>query len=122
VRLLEQAPDGTFVAIMTHSHALDLDVAAGALKARRFPYVGLIGSATKRARFAGAMRKIGIPADAIERLICPIGLTEIRDKAPPAIATAIVAQLLIVRETMARPLTHDGRGHARAELRRVNDA
>ncbi len=60
VRLLEQAPDGAFVAIMTHSHALDLDIAAAALKARRFPYVGLIGSATKRARFASALRQIGI--------------------------------------------------------------
>jgi xanthine dehydrogenase accessory factor len=122
VRLLARAPDGAFVAVMTHSHALDLDLVAAGLASKRFSYVGLIGSATKRARFAGAMRKIGIPADAIERLTCPIGLTEIRDKAPAAIAAAIVAQLLIVRETMARRLTRDGRGHARSELGRVNDA
>ncbi len=107
---------------MTHSHALDLDLVAAALASKRFSYVGLIGSATKRARFAGAMRKIGIPADAIERLTCPIGLTEIRDKAPAAIAAAIVAQLLIVRETMARPVTRDERSHAPSDLRRVNDA
>jgi xanthine dehydrogenase accessory factor len=105
VSLLEQAPDGTFVAIMTHSHALDLDVAAAALKARRFPYVGLIGSATKRARFAGALRQIGIGSDDIDRLICPIGLTEIRDKAPAAIAAAIAAQLLIRREAVAQAMT-----------------
>ncbi len=98
VSLLDQAPDGTFVAIMTHSHALDLDVAAAALKARRFPYVGLIGSATKRARFASTLRQIGVAGDDIDRLICPIGLTEIRDKAPAAIAAAIAAQLLIRRE------------------------
>jgi xanthine dehydrogenase accessory factor len=98
VRLLEQAPDGTFVAIMTHSHALDLDVAAAALKARRFPYVGLIGSATKRARFVSTLRQIGLGGEDIARLICPIGLTEIHDKAPAAIATSIAAQLLIRRE------------------------
>ncbi len=101
VRLLEQARDGTFVAIMTHSHALDLDVAAGALKARRFPYVGLIGSATKRARFASTLRQIGITSEDIDRLICPIGLTDIRDKAPAAIAAAVAAQLLIRREAVA---------------------
>ena len=98
VRVLEQAPDGAFVAIMTHSHALDLDVAAAALKARRFPYVGLIGSGTKRARFVSTLRQIGFAIEDIDRLICPIGLTEIHDKAPAAIATSIAAQLLIRRE------------------------
>ena len=100
-RLLAQAPDGALIAIMTHSHALDLDLTAAALKAGRFPYVGLIGSATKRARFVNTMRKIGIARDAIDRLTCPIGLTDIRDKAPAAIAASIVAQLLIVREAVA---------------------
>jgi xanthine dehydrogenase accessory factor len=101
VRLLERAPGNGFVAIMTHSHALDLDLAAAALLARRFAYVGLIGSATKRARFAATLRRIGIGDDDLERLICPIGLTEIKDKAPAAIATAIAAQLLIARGASA---------------------
>jgi xanthine dehydrogenase accessory factor len=101
VSLLDQAPDGTFVAIMTHSHALDLDVAAAALKARRFAYVGLIGSATKRARFASTLRQIGMAGDDIDRLICPIGLTEIHDKAPAAIAASTTAQLLIRREAVS---------------------
>lgn len=98
VRLLDTAPDGAFVAIMTHSHPLDLDIAAAALKAGRFPYVGLIGSETKRARFASTMRQLGLSEETIGRLICPIGLTQIRDKAPAAIAASIVAQLLIARE------------------------
>jgi xanthine dehydrogenase accessory factor len=98
VGLLDQASDGSFVAIMTHSHALDLDVAAAALKARRFPYVGLIGSDTKRARFASTLRQLGLAGEDIDRLICPIGLTEIHDKAPAAIAASIAAQLLIRRE------------------------
>jgi xanthine dehydrogenase accessory factor len=116
VDALARAPDGALVAIMTHSHALDLDVAAAALKARRFPYVGLIGSATKRARFVSTMSKLGIAKDDLDRLICPIGLLEIRDKAPAAIAAAIVAQLLIVREggvvASARPDQTSGKRHA----------
>jgi xanthine dehydrogenase accessory factor len=101
VGLLEQAPDGAFVAIMTHSHALDLDVAAAALKARRFPYVGLIGSDTKRARFVSTLRQLGLPREDIARLICPIGLTEIHDKSPAAIAASITVQLLIRREAVS---------------------
>ncbi len=104
VEVLARAPDGALIAIMTHSHALDLDLAAAALKSRRFPYVGLIGSATKRARFASTMSKLGIAKTDIDRLICPIGLTDIRDKAPAAIAASIVAQLLIVRERGVVPL------------------
>jgi xanthine dehydrogenase accessory factor len=100
VDVLTRAPDGAFVAVMTHSHALDLDIVIAALRAARFAYVGLIGSATKRARFVSAMRNVGIDPKAIEKLVCPIGLTAIRDKAPAAIAASVVAQLLIAREGM----------------------
>ena len=98
VQFLGQAPDGALIAVMTHSHALDLDLVAAALKSRRFGYVGLIGSATKRARFVSAMSKLGLAKVDIDRLVCPIGLQEIEDKAPAAIAASTVAQLLIVRE------------------------
>jgi xanthine dehydrogenase accessory factor len=107
-RLLEGAPDNTFVAIMTHSHALDLDVTAAALRARRFGYVGLIGSATKRARFIKALRGIQLGDQDIAGLVCPIGLSEIRDKAPAAIAVAVAAQLLIRRDAMAAKAASPG--------------
>jgi xanthine dehydrogenase accessory factor len=119
--LLKRAPDGAFVAVMTHSHALDLELVTAALTARRFAYVGLIGSATKRARFASSMRKIGVADDLLDTLVCPIGLTEIKDKAPAAIATSVAAQLLVVRDALAQgsgalqgnaaALERRGRGH-----------
>jgi xanthine dehydrogenase accessory factor len=119
-RAIADAPAGAFVAIMTHSHALDLDIAAIALKAQRFPYVGLIGSDTKRARFDSTLRKLGLMEEDIARLICPIGLTDIKDKSPAAIAASIVAQVLIARDNADAiklwhapplPLTGDGRRH-----------
>ena len=106
VDLLSRAPDGAFVAIMTHSHALDLDLAIAALSSERFAYVGLIGSATKRARFTSAMRNIGLAADVIDRLVCPIGLTLIKDKAPAAIAASVVAQVLVAREAARAGVTN----------------
>jgi xanthine dehydrogenase accessory factor len=115
VELLGRAPDGAFVAVMTHSHALDLDLVIAALQANRFPYVGLIGSATKRARFTSAMHKMGIAADVVGKLVCPIGLTTIKDKAPAAIAASVAAQVLMVREAESTAATnHDsqpGRAH-----------
>jgi xanthine dehydrogenase accessory factor len=112
VRLLARAPDGAFVAVMTHSHALDLELVTAALTARRFAYVGLIGSATKRARFVSAMRKIDMGDDLLDTLVCPIGLTAIKDKAPAAIAASITAQFLIARDSLARAAAaeHDEAG------------
>ena len=117
-RVIADAPDSAFIAIMTHSHALDLDIAAAALKARRFPYVGLIGSDTKRARFVSTLRKLGVAEDDIAKLICPIGLTDIKDKSPAAIAASIVAQVLIardnadaIRQAPPYPKAGDGRRH-----------
>jgi len=98
VEMLARAPDGAFVAVMTHSHALDLDLVIAALQANRFAYVGLIGSATKRARFTSAMQKTGMAAGVVEKLVCPIGLTTIKDKAPAAIAASVAAQVLMARE------------------------
>ena len=57
---LAGAPDGALVVVMTHSHPLDLAVVAEALRQDRFAYVGLIGSATKRARFVSQMRAAGL--------------------------------------------------------------
>jgi xanthine dehydrogenase accessory factor len=97
---LEEAPAGSFVVVMTHSHALDLEIVARALAAGRFPYVGLIGSATKRARFLGRLRALGL-GEAAERLVCPIGVTTIRSKLPAVIAAGLAVDLLIRREQRA---------------------
>jgi xanthine dehydrogenase accessory factor len=97
-RELDAAPPGAFALIMTHSHPLDYSIAAAALRRPDLGFVGLIGSATKRARFAGQAQKLGISEQQIARLVCPIGLPGIRDKEPSIIAAGVAAQLLIERE------------------------
>ena len=91
---LAAAPDGSFVVVLTHSHALDQEIVQVALKADRFGYVGVIGSKTKRARFASRMRKAGTRPDQIDSLICPIGVGGITSKQPAVIAASVAAQLL----------------------------
>ena len=100
-----QAPPTGMVIVMTHSHALDFDITAAALKRRTFDFVGLIGSDTKRARFAAWARQMGVVQQSDhDRLICPIGILEIRGKEPATIAAGLAAQLLIVRERASVPL------------------
>lgn len=98
---IAKAPDDAFILIMTHSHPLDLAIVEHALREARFGYVGLIGSATKRARFASRLRAGGIPEAAISGLVCPIGVGGINGKAPAVIAAATVAELL-QRDEMLR--------------------
>ncbi len=99
--LVDAAPAGTFFLVMTHSHPLDLDICARVLQRDDFAFLGLIGSETKRARFAGRLRAIGIPPQAVGRLTCPIGIPGIASKEPAAIAAAVAAQLLILAERQA---------------------
>jgi len=94
---LKAASDGAFVLAITHSHPLDLAVVAEALRQDRFAYVGMIGSATKRARFHSQLRAAGIAEERIAKLICPIGLAGIVGKDPAVIAVAVAAQLLMAR-------------------------
>lgn len=91
-------PDDAWLLIMSHSHALDLGIAAKALQEDRFSYVGLIGSKTKRARFVKRFRELGLSEAQIGKLTCPIGIDGVNGKHPGEIAIATAAQLLQLRE------------------------
>lgn len=97
-RELAAAPGGAMVIVMTHSHPLDFDITAMALRQEKFGFVGLIGSQTKRARFASFARQLAVADSAIGRLVCPIGLPQIKGKEPAVIAAGIAAQMLIERD------------------------
>lgn len=97
------APGSAFV-ILTHDHALDFLLAAEALTRSDAPYVGMIGSATKRARFHRFARSRNIDPG---RLTCPIGAGACHDKRPEIIAALTAAELitrLLVPAPAALPL------------------
>lgn len=87
------APAEAAILILTHDHALDYRLAATALRGPA-RFVGLIGSATKRARFLSRLEREGVSVDNRARLTCPIGLPGIRGKEPEVIAIAALAQIL----------------------------
>jgi len=91
---VDVAPANACYLVLTHRHDLDLRIAEAILRRGDFRYLGLIGSRTKRARFLHRYEERGIPADALARMTCPIGVPGIEGKQPEVIAVAVVAQLL----------------------------
>lgn len=84
----------SMVLIMTHSHALDFDLCANVLQRDDIAYCGLIGSASKRRRFERLCKQLELPAAALSRLTCPIGVGAVTGKAPYEIAISVASQLL----------------------------
>lgn len=89
-----EAPDDASILILTHDHGLDYRLTLAALGRGTSAFVGLIGSATKRARFLGRLAADGIGGKARDRLVCPIGVPGVAGKEPDVIAIAVLAQLL----------------------------
>jgi len=108
------APAGASFLVMTHSHALDQDVCEEVLRRGDFAYLGLIGSATKRAMFQRRLAQRGIPAEEFARITCPIGIPGIHGKEPAVIAAAVAAELLLVREARLESAKAAGAGGAAA--------
>lgn len=91
---IHTAPADSAILIMTHDHGLDYRLTRAGLE-RNVALVGVIGSATKRARFVARLGREGLESLA-PRLVCPIGVAGITGKDPAVIAIAVAAQLLML--------------------------
>lgn len=100
-REVDRASTGAYFLVMTHSHLLDFELCERVLRRGDFAYLGLIGSAPKRARFLKNLKLEGVPEAALARLTCPIGVPGIANKRPAAIALSAAAQILQVYEAKA---------------------
>ncbi|NND18236.1 MAG: xanthine dehydrogenase accessory protein XdhC [Silicimonas sp.] len=78
--------------VLTYSHALDLELCHRIL-GRPFATLGLIGSATKRARFLTRLKALGHSEGQISRIVCPIGDPAL-GKHPQAIALGVAADIV----------------------------
>ncbi|WP_126979404.1 xanthine dehydrogenase accessory protein XdhC [Frigidibacter oleivorans] len=105
-RVAMLAPADAAHLILTYSHALDLDL-CHRLLGHGFASCGLIGSASKWARFRGRLRALGHADAQILRIACPIGEPEL-GKHPQAIAVGVAAALL--RGPSANRATRDCAG------------
>lgn len=87
-------PPGAYYLVMTHSHALDFELVAASLARGDAAYVGVIGSKTKRAKFAQRLEARSFSTSTVSELHCPIGLPEVKGKLPAEIAISVAAQLI----------------------------
>ena len=91
--LAAQASDKAVHLVMTYSHQLDYEIVSVLLSSGGFARCGLIGSATKAARFRKRLHESGLTAEQTDRLVCPIGIEQVTGKAPLQVALSITAQL-----------------------------
>ena len=94
------APSNAIHLVITHDHALDETLCHRILTGGGFARLGLIGSATKAARFRSRLAKAGVAADQLERLVCPVGLAAISGKQPARVALSIAAAVAIWQQEL----------------------
>lgn len=88
--LAEARPAGHYL-LMTHDHPLDYALCRALLQRGDAAFIGMIGSASKAARFRARLAREGLDGQGIA---CPVGIGGIRSKLPAAIAVSVAAQLL----------------------------
>ena len=100
VVIAAHAPTDAIHLVITHNHALDEALCHRILSGAGFARLGLIGSATKAARFRARLAKAGITPAALDRLVCPVGLPQITGKHPARVALSIAAAVAIWQQEM----------------------
>ncbi len=90
--LVANAPDNALHFVLTYSHAHDLEICHQVLS-QPFGHLGLIGSASKKARFLKRLRELGHSEPTLNRLQCPIGDRSL-GKTPQAIAIGLAYWLM----------------------------
>lgn len=86
--VVRAAPPHSAFVILTHDHSLDFLLTAEVLDRGDAAYVGMIGSATKRAQFRNWRE------GSVDALICPIGAGGGPDKRPQVIAAHVAAEVI----------------------------
>jgi xanthine dehydrogenase accessory factor len=108
-RLMPHAPAQAHHLIVTYSHEIDLALCHAGLT-RGFGSCGLIGSATKWARFRARLAALGHRDAEISRITCPIGDPSL-GKHPQAIAVGVAGRLVkehLHKESASKPV-HRGK-------------
>ncbi|TAG02061.1 MAG: xanthine dehydrogenase accessory protein XdhC [Betaproteobacteria bacterium] len=86
-------PKNAQVLVLTHSHAIDLEICFALLRRDDLAYCGLIGSSTKAATFRKRFEQRGIADADFARIICPIGDPSLNSKHPGVIAVSVALDL-----------------------------
>lgn len=101
-------PTHSDVLILTHNHQLDYELTKAALKHGHIRHIGLIGSDTKASRFRQRLLKEGFTPQAINRVTCPVGLSNVPGKLPMEVAVSIAGELIALEHANQEKPLHRG--------------
>ncbi len=90
VQEINKLPSQTHLVILTHDHALDFRLAERALLRDDLGFIGMIGSASKAARFRSQFSALG---ERLQVLNSPINKSS-QDKRPESIALTVLSEIL----------------------------
>jgi xanthine dehydrogenase accessory protein XdhC len=109
--VIAELPPGTHALVMTHDHAEDAALCDATLRNGQLATIGLIGSSAKWSRFRRKLAEDGHTAEAIDKIITPIGLSDLPGKEPAVIAVSVAAWLLqlFVAERNSAPAHREAR-------------
>ena len=91
---VSRASQGSYMLVLTHNHQLDYELTEAGLKHPDMSFIGVIGSDTKARRFRQRLNFRQFNPTDIERMICPVGLSEVTGKRPMEVAVSIAGQLI----------------------------
>ena len=99
-KLIKNLSLNSYFIILTHSHDYDFKIINEILIYKSFKFIGLIGSKTKKNRFASMLEKNGHEKKLINLIECPVGLKINHSKEPNEIAISILAKLIDYRNNL----------------------
>ncbi|KJZ18826.1 xanthine dehydrogenase accessory protein XdhC [Loktanella sp. S4079] len=91
-QVVKHAPDNADHLILTYSHDMDFAL-CHAILSGPFHHAGLIGSATKWARFRKRLAALGHSGEQLSRIACPIGDPSL-GKHPAALALGVATAMI----------------------------
>tara|TARA_B100001029_G_C15016557_1_gene427727 strand:+ start:484 stop:1314 length:831 start_codon:yes stop_codon:yes gene_type:complete len=95
-KVVNKLKDNSYYVVLTHSHEYDLKILNEVLT-KKFSFVGLIGSTTKKQRFFKRLTENGHDKNIIKKIECPIGVDIGNSKDPNEIAFSIITRLIYLK-------------------------
>ena len=97
--IVTRLKDNSYFVILTHSHDYDLKILNEVLK-KKFTFLGLIGSKTKKNRFFKRLIENGHNKLLVETIECPIGINIGNSKDPDEIAFSIITRIISIKNNL----------------------
>ena len=97
--IVHRLKDNSYFVVITHSHNYDLKILNEVLK-KKFTFLGLIGSKTKKNRFFKRLIDNGHNKSLVETIECPIGINIGNSKDPDEIAFSIITRLIKIKNNL----------------------